>query len=110
MGQNRSIGGYARLQITPITFFLIGFAWMGFKRSLGFDDLYELPPYIKSSNVVPRFLKRWNRSKPVKSPKKTTVKAEFEVNGDADVKIIKPNQDSEVSVILTAFNRPLIKA
>ena len=30
-----------------------GFAWQGFKRSLGFDDLYELPPFVQSSKVVP---------------------------------------------------------
>ena len=34
-----------------------GFAWTGFKRSLGFDDLYDLPPYVASQRVVPEFLK-----------------------------------------------------
>ena len=34
-----------------------GFAWTGFKRSLGFDDLYDLPPYVASQSVVPEFLK-----------------------------------------------------
>ena len=34
-----------------------GFAWTGFKRSLGFDDLYDLPPYVASQMVVPEFLK-----------------------------------------------------
>lgn len=38
-----------------------GFAWTGFKRSLGFADLYDLPPYVQSANIVPRFLEKWNK-------------------------------------------------
>ena len=59
-----------------------GFAWTGFKRSLGFADLYDLPPYIQSGNVVPRFLEKWNQNQkevpkspsPKKSSTPTTVK------------------------------------
>ena len=36
-----------------------GFAWTGFKRSLTYDDLYDLPPFIKSCNVVPPFLRNF---------------------------------------------------
>ena len=49
------------------------FAWMGFKRSLGFADLYDLPPFVQSGNVVPRFLEKWNQNEiPKSSPKKSS--------------------------------------
>ena len=36
-----------------------GFAWTGFKRSLTFEDLHDLPPFIKCCNVVPPFLRNF---------------------------------------------------
>ena len=46
---------------------------MGFKRSLGFADLYDLPPFVQSGNVVPRFLSKWNQNEiPKSSPKKSS--------------------------------------
>ena len=82
-----------------------GFAWMGFKRSLGFDDLYDLPPWLKSSKIVPRFLSKWDATcdqetkAKTKLPKKSspdTVKAEFEANGDCpEVKILDPKESKD---------------
>merc|ERR1719483_1688946 len=78
-----------------------GFAWMGFKRSLGFADLYDLPPFVPSGNVVPRFLSKWNQNEiPKSSPKKSStppaVKAEFTTNGGPpEVKIIDSKTGKE---------------
>ena len=70
------------------------FAWLGFKRSLGFDDLYDLPPFVQSASVVPSFLDKWD-SKP--SPKKAkAVKADFENGAIPEVKILDPNPDSSL--------------
>ena len=86
-----------------------GFAWMGFKRSLGFDDLHDLPPWFKSSKIVPRFLSKWDtirvnqpsQSKTQQQPKKSTpdtVKADFEPNGDCpEVKILDPKDPKDSS-------------
>ena len=52
-----------------------GFAWTGFKRSLGFADLHDLPPFVQSGNVVPRFLEKWNQNKEIQpklTPKKSS--------------------------------------
>ena len=80
------------------------FAWMGFKRSFGFDDLNDLPPWLKSSKIVPKFLAKWNSictkastqssSKP-KSKSPDTVKADFEPNGGPDVKILDPKDTAK---------------
>lgn len=40
------------------------FAWLGFKRPLGFDDLMDLPPFLQSSTIVPKFLKTLNMCLP----------------------------------------------
>lgn len=109
-----------------------GFAWMGFKRSLGFDDLYDLPPWFKSSKIVPRFLSKWDaiqinqpsQSKTQQQPKKSTpdtVKADFEPNGDChEVKILNPkdpkdsNQDNQlcasvVKALAKAFGAQFVR-
>ena len=36
--------------------------WSGLKTSLKSDDLYELPPWVKSESIVPRFLQEWDSS------------------------------------------------
>ena len=36
------------------------FAWMGFKRSLTKEDLWDLPPDLTSRIIVPRFKRYWD--------------------------------------------------
>jgi ATP-binding cassette subfamily C (CFTR/MRP) protein 1 len=83
-----------------------GFAWLGFKRPFGFDDLWDLPPMLLSKNVVPRFISKWVTKQPPKKkqPKKTSsdtvVEAKFdnEVNEGPEVKIVAPDTSTPQSV------------
>lgn len=86
-----------------------GFAWLGCKRSLTFDDLWDLPAYIKSSSVVPRYLSKWSARPTPKAPKSKDVKADFKTNGGPEVKIVDPSENapspnpSTVITLMKAF-------
>ncbi len=91
-----------------------GFAWSGFKRSLGFEDLPDLPPFVQSNHVVPRFLRKWQsqlkpKTSSSSSPKKVSlppVKAEFENGAPPEVKILDPKEETSAEL---QFNGDIVR-
>ena len=90
-----------------------GFAWSGFKRSLAFEDLHELPPFIQSKNVVPTFLKNLNQpGKQVDNPETSGVKLDG-VNEEVKIVPLKesPTKKSGIlKTILKTFGSSLLSA
>ena len=77
------------------------FAWMGFKRALTKEDLWEMPPELTSRTIVPQFKRFWdpavqsvlkyNSTLPVVKPNSTTDEANGDVSFNAKSNKVEVN-------------------
>ena len=75
-----------------------GFAWTGFKRALTFEDLHDLPPSIKSCNVVPPFLRNFF----VRKNRFETDSVKLNGGGE-DIKIVKSSNENQTSGVFRSI-------
>ena len=75
-----------------------GFAWTGFKRALTFEDLHDLPPSIKSCNVVPPFLRNFF----VRKNRFETDSVKLNGAGE-DIKIVKSSNETQTSGVFRSI-------
>jgi hypothetical protein len=83
-----------------------GFAWTGFKRALTFEDLHDLPPSIKSCNVVPPFLRNFF----VRKNRFETDSVKLNGGGE-DIKIVKSSNETQTSGVFRVwviYERPFL--
>ena len=83
---------------TTIFSFFLEFAWTGFKRALTFEDLHDLPPSIKSCNVVPPFLRNFF----VRKNRFETDSVKLNGAGE-DIKIVKSSNETQTSGVFRSI-------
>ncbi|XP_065568544.1 multidrug resistance-associated protein 1-like isoform X2 [Artemia franciscana] len=87
---------------------MLTFSWfdklaiLGYRRSLEVKDLWDLKPEDRSSSVVPRWDKFWNKavSKALKNSAETTDKAEFSKSKE-NVEIKRAPKKKQISILPT---------
>ncbi|CAG5118190.1 unnamed protein product, partial [Candidula unifasciata] len=80
---------------SKITFhWMTSYIWQGYRKSLSPEDIWELPEYYKSQNIVPEFEKEWGKEVAKATEKNRNLSPTFANHVDEGTHLLSDSSES----------------